>query len=89
MRFVVKASMKAIPTMKTPLSSINLKTKKEIDAHFERSDTCAVSACGIVADAMVATVLVNAFMEKFGQDNLEQMKRNYDAYKEMLRERFE
>lgn len=86
---VVKASMKAIPTMKTPLSSINLKTKQKIDAHFERSDTCAVSACGIVADAMVATVLVNAFMEKFGQDNLEQMKRNYDAYKEMLRERFE
>lgn len=86
---VVKASMKAIPTMKTPLSSINLKTKQAIDAHFERSDTCAVSACGIVADAMVATVLANAFMEKFGQDNYEQIKRNYDAYKEMLRERFE
>lgn len=86
---VVKASMKAIPTMKTPLSSINLKTKQEIDAHFERSDTCAVSACGIVADAMVATVLVNAFMEKFGQDNFEQIQRNFSAYKEMLRERFE
>lgn len=86
---VVKASMKAIPTMRTPLSSINLKTKQEIDAHFERSDTCAVSACGIVADAMVATVLVNAFMEKFGQDNFEQIQRNFSAYKEMLRERFE
>ncbi len=86
---VVKASMKAIPTMKTPLSSINLKTKQAIEAHFERSDTCAVSACGIVADAMVAIVLVNAFMEKFGQDNIEQMKRNYKEYKEMLRERFE
>lgn len=86
---VVKASMKAIPTMKTPLSSINLKTKQAIDAHFERSDTCAVSACGIVADAMVAVVLVNAFMEKFGQDNFEQIKRNYDSYKEMLRKRFE
>lgn len=86
---VVKASMKAIPTMKTPLSSINLKSKEAISAHFERSDTCAVSACGVVADAMVATVLVNAFLEKFGQDNLEQIKRNYSAYEEMLRERFE
>lgn len=86
---VVKASMKAIPTMKTSLSSINLKSKEAISAHFERSDTCAVSACGVVADAMVATVLVNAFLEKFGQDNLEQIKRNYSAYEEMLRERFE
>lgn len=86
---VVKASMKAIPTMKTPLSSINLKSKEAISAHFERSDTCAVSACGVVADAMVATVLVNVFLEKFGQDNLEQIKRNYSAYEEMLRERFE
>lgn len=86
---VVKASMKAIPTMKTPLSSINLKSKEAFSAHFERSDTCAVSACGVVADAMVATVLVNAFLEKFGQDNLEQIKRNYSAYEEMLRERFE
>ena len=80
---VVKASMK------TSLSSINLKSKEAISAHFERSDTCAVSACGVVADAMVATVLVNAFLEKFGQDNLEQIKRNYSAYEEMLRERFE
>ena len=86
---VVKASMKAIPTMKTPLSSINLKSKEAISAHFERSDTCAVSACGVVADAMVATVLVNAFLKKFGQDNLEQIRRNYSAYEEMLRERFE
>lgn len=86
---VVKASMKAIPTMKTPLSSVNLMTKEPISAHFERSDTCAVSACGVVADAMVAIVLVNAFMEKFGQDNYEQIMRNYNSYKEMLRERFE
>ena len=66
-----------------------MKSKEAISAHFERSDTCAVSACGVVADAMVATVLVNAFLEKFGQDNLEQIKRNYSAYEEMLRERFE
>ena len=86
---VVKASMKAIPTMKTPLNSVNIKTKEAIEAHFERSDTCAVSACGIVAEAMVATVLVNSFLEKFGSDNLEQIKRNFKSYQEMLRKRFE
>ena len=86
---VVKACMKAIPTMKTPLNSVNIKTKEAIEAHFERSDTCAVSACGIVAEAMIATVLVNAFLEKFGSDNLEQIKRNFASYQEMLRERFE
>ncbi len=86
---VVKASMKAIPTMRTPLKSVNLNTKEEIEAHFERSDTCAVSACGVVAEAMVATVLVNAFLEKFGSDNLEQITDNYNCYKERLRKRFE
>jgi chorismate synthase len=86
---VVKATMKAIPTMRAPLNSIDIKTKEFIQAHFERSDTCAVSACGIVAEAMVATVLVNAFLEKFGSDNLEQIRRNYSSYQEMLRERFE
>ena len=86
---VVKASMKAIPTMKTPLKSINLDTKQAIEAHFERSDTCAVSACGIVTEAMIAIVLVNSFLEKFGSDNFEQINRNYSSYLEMLRERFE
>ncbi|MBQ2645487.1 chorismate synthase [bacterium] len=86
---VVKASMKAIPTMKSPLKSVNLKTKEQINAHFERSDTCAVSACGVVAEAMIASVLLNSFLEKFGSDNFEQISKNYETYKEMLRKRFE
>ncbi len=81
--------MKAIPTMKTPLNSINIKTKERISAHFERSDTCAVSACGVVADSMVAIVILNAFLEKFGSDNLAQISGNFDVYKKMLRDRFE
>lgn len=76
---VVKATMKAIPTMKTPLKSVNFETKEPIEAHFERSDTCAVSACGVVAESMIATVLVNALFEKIGSDNIEQMKRNFKA----------
>ena len=43
----------------------------------------------MIAEAMIATVLVNAFLEKFGSDNLEQIKRNFASYQEMLRERFE
>lgn len=86
---IVKAAMKAIPTMRTQLESINIKTKNAIDAHFERSDTCAVSACGVVTDAMIATVILNAFLEKFGSDNFEQITKNYLVYKDMLRKRFE
>ena len=74
---IVKATMKAIPTMKTPLNSVNLITKEPYQAHFERSDICAVPACGVVAENMIATVLVNALFERIGSDNIEQMKRNY------------
>jgi len=76
---VVTASMKAIPTMRAPLKSVNLLTKEPYEAHFERSDVCAVPACGVVAESMVATVLVNALFERIGSDNLEQMKRNFEG----------
>ena len=81
---VVKATMKAIPTMKFPLKSVNFETKEPFEAHFERSDTCAVSACGVVAESMIATVLVNALFERIGSDNIEQMKRNFEADKREL-----
>jgi len=76
---IITATMKAIPTMRTPLKSVNLLTKEAYEAHFERSDVCAVPACGVVAEAMVATVLVNALFERTGSDNIEQMKKNYDS----------
>jgi len=72
---VITATMKAIPTMKTPLNSVNLITKEPYQAHFERSDVCAVPACGVVAESMIATVLVNALFERIGSDNIEQMKK--------------
>ena len=81
---VVKATMKAIPTMRAPLKSVNFETKEPFEAHFERSDTCAVSACGVVAESMIATVLVNALFERIGSDNIEQMKRNFEADKREL-----
>ena len=73
---VVTAVMKPIPTLKKPLSTVDLLTMEETQAHFERSDTCAVEACSVVAEARIATVLVNEILEKFGGDNFEEiMKR--------------
>lgn len=75
---VVKCAMKPIPTMISPLNSFDIKTKEPKKAHFERSDTCAVEACGTVAVNMVGVVLLNAFLERFGSDNLEQIRNNYE-----------
>lgn len=75
---VLKVTMKAIPTMKKPLNSVDIKTKEPYSAHFERSDTCAVEACAVVGEAMSAIVLADAFLEKFGGDSLEEIKRNFN-----------
>ena len=72
--------MKAIPTMRKPLNSVQIDTKENVEAHFERSDTCAVSACAVVAESMVAIVLADAMLEKFSHDSLNEMKANYNNY---------
>ncbi len=84
---VITVSMKAIPTMKRPLNSIAIDKKEEVEAHFERSDTCAVSACAVVAEAMVAIVLADAMLEKFSHDSLFEMKNNYQNYMKRIFER--
>jgi len=81
---VITLTMKAIPTMRKALKSVDMNTKEEFEAHFERSDTCAVSACAIVAKAVAATVLCNEFLKKFGGDSFEEVKANFDNYKNML-----
>ncbi len=75
---VINAVMKPIPTMKKPLSTVDLKDKTQTEAHFERSDVCAVSSCAVVAEAMVACVLADAFFDKFGKDNFSEIKNNYE-----------
>ena len=77
---VITASMKAIPTMRKPLNSVAIDKKEEVQAHFERSDTCAVSACAVVAEAMSAIVLADNMLEKFSHDSLFEMKTNYNNY---------
>ena len=84
---VITASMKAIPTMRKPLNSIAIDKKEEVQAHFERSDTCAVAACAVVAEAMSAIVLADAMLEKFSHDSLFEMKNNYENYLLRIKER--
>lgn len=84
---VISASMKAIPTMKKPLNSVAIDKKEAVEAHFERSDTCAVSACAVVAEAMSAIVLADAMLEKFSHDSLDEMKTNYQNYLKEISER--
>jgi chorismate synthase len=82
---VVRAAMKPLSTLRTPLRSVDLATKEAVEAVVERSDVCAVPAAGVVAEAMVAIVLADALLEKFGGDSVEEIRRNYTAYQESLK----
>ncbi len=75
---VVKAVMKPIPTMRTPLKTVDLYSKEQTEAHFERSDTCAVPACAVVAEARIAWILVDEFLKKYGGDSLNEIRKNYE-----------
>ena len=76
---VIKGTMKPIPTMRKALATIDIKDMTPASAHFERSDTCAVPACAVVAEARVAIILVDAFLEKFGGDNYEEIMRHING----------
>jgi chorismate synthase len=77
---VVRVAMKPISTLMKPLGTIDTKTAAPAAATAERSDVTAVPAMGVIAEAMAALVLANAFVEKFGGDSLAEMRRNHDAY---------
>ncbi len=83
---IVRATMKPIPSLKKPLDSVDLVTKKAVKAQVERGDVCAVPAASIVGEAVVSLVLAEAFLEKFGGDNLTEIKRNFDGYLKQVRE---
>ncbi|MGW0805498.1 chorismate synthase [Nonomuraea sp. NPDC002799] len=76
----VSAAMKPISTVPRALATIDVKTGEAAKAHHERSDVCAVPAAGIVAEAMVALVLADAAIEKFGGDSVEEVARNLSGY---------
>jgi chorismate synthase len=81
----VRGHLKPISTLRRPLASVDVVTKEESSAAFERSDIVAVPAAGVIGEAMVAIVLADAAKEKFGGDSLGEMKRNYDGYLQQLR----
>ena len=75
---VARVGVKPIPTLAHPLPSVDLATGENIDAsRYERSDVCVVPAAGVVGEAMMAIVLADACIEKFGGDSLDEMLRNY------------
>ena len=76
----VRAAMKPISTVPRALQTIDVASGEASKAHHQRSDVCAVPAAGVVAEAMVALVLANALVEKFGGDSVVETKRNLDSY---------
>ncbi|GAA3111777.1 hypothetical protein GCM10020254_67440 [Streptomyces goshikiensis] len=81
----VRAAMKPIATVPKALATVDVATGEAAAAHHQRSDVCAVPAAGIVAEAMVALVLADAVVEKFGGDSVEETRRNVRSYLEHLR----
>ncbi len=77
---IVRISMKPLSTLRKPMMSVDIKSKKPFAATVERSDVSAVPAAGVVGEAMVAFELANAFLEKFGGDSLGEVRRNYDGF---------
>ncbi|HOE68220.1 MAG TPA: chorismate synthase [Candidatus Omnitrophota bacterium] len=82
---VVRVTMKPIATLARPLASVNMRTKRTEKADFERSDFCAVPAGSVIGEALVAYVLADAFLEKFGGDSMREIRRNYDGYRRQIR----
>jgi len=77
---VLRACMKPISTLMNPLDSVDIKNNRPAKAAVERTDTCVVSAAGVVAESAVAFVLADAVLEKFGSDSLKDIKENYRNY---------
>jgi chorismate synthase len=84
---VLRAAMKPIATLKSPRATVDLATGATAQAQSERSDVTAVPAVGVIAEAMVALVLAQAMIEKFGGDSLREMKSNVDGYTQHVGER--
>jgi len=81
----IRGHLKPLSTLRRPLRSVDIDTKQEQLAAFERSDITAVPAAGVIGEAMVALVIAAAMREKFGGDSLGEMKRNFEGYREQLR----
>jgi chorismate synthase len=82
---LVRGLLKPISTLRRPLESVDLVTREPALAAYERSDVCVVPAAGVIGEAMVALVLAQAFLEKFGGDSLDETKRNFEGFLQQVR----
>jgi chorismate synthase len=82
---IVRGFLKPLSTLRAPLRSVEINTKKPIVATVERSDVCTVPAAGVIGEAMLAFELAKAMLEKFGGDSLREIKRNYVSYLSYVR----
>jgi len=76
-RIILRAAMKPIATLARPLKSVDLATRKRVNSRYERSDVCAVPAASVIGESVIAPVLANAFLEKFGGDSLTEIKNHF------------
>jgi chorismate synthase len=83
---IVRGYLKPISTLRRGLGTVDLKTKEAVRAAYERSDVCVVPAGGVVGEAMVALVLAELFLEKFGGDWIGETRRNFEGYQKQLDE---
>ena len=83
---VVRGYLKPISTLRKALGTADMETKEPVQAAYERSDWCVVPAAGVAAEAMVALVLADAFLQKFGGDSLTEMQRNFNNYAQQIQE---
>jgi len=81
----IRGHLKPLSTLRRALRSVDIDTKETETAGFERTDTTAVPAAGVIGESMVALVVAGAMREKFGGDSLGEMKRNFEGYREQLR----
>ncbi|MGH9468278.1 MAG: chorismate synthase, partial [Terriglobales bacterium] len=82
---VVRGYLKPISTLRRPLASVDFTTREPVKAAYERSDVCVVPAAAVAGEAMVALVVAQAVLEKFGGDSLLECRRNWAAYAEQVR----
>jgi chorismate synthase len=84
---VIRCAVKPLPTLRKRLTSVDMATQEEAPAHFERSDVCSVPAAGVIGEAMMAIILADAALERFGGDSLGAFLRNWEATKAQLADR--
>ena len=82
----VRGYLKPISTLRRPLQSVDFATREPVKAAYERSDVCVVPAAGVAAEAMVALTLAKVALDKFGGDSMQETKRNFEGYRQQLRD---